>query len=378
MKIRLGASAFILLAIALYFIAEPRQGGLDFNDESLQRILASKSPHLQKKIHDLVFPKSFYQDRKTSDAVRKPSEVENLIYELAPQLWWHSQENQAQSDPFDFLHRSELRFYQSYTGFSLYPKTDQLVMAEGKINAETLAKNYSQSLLRPFEKKGLDEGRSGYYLNYKGPEETVLRNPLTSEKSLQKAPLFWRVSRHPDIELLQNQDPNAVILLLEFWYHSVSNPIPTYLGSHQGDWESFAFLVHFKISNPNQKLTYKVLKIYLSAHTQGRWACPSEAEKSEGTDPVRFQLYSALGTHATYLHAGAGDMGLLKDHMEKGIPWETWKWLSPLQLEPYYGFSGAWGKAHFHWSMTGPVPPGPHYKNLPNMEKFSFDAFECP
>ncbi len=300
-------------------------------EEALQVILSKKSRSLQGKLAPFINPHG--------------SESPELIKNLAPEIWWHPDERFPASDPLEFIAHSELKSWHLYQS--------QVVIEKGQIDPQVLSQKYNHPILRPFERSGLEGGKKGYFLNYLGD-----LNPKS--QSFPGAPLFWRISRHADISKFQEEDSESIILLVEYWYHSIYNPIHIYLGSHQGDWESFGFLI--KIENQSEGLSYQVLKAYLSAHTKGEWIHLKQIEKNEQS---RFVLYSSLGSHATYSFAGVGKHGILDDHMEKGFLWKSWEQLLPLQTQPYYGFSGGWGAAGIHWSMTGPLAPGPKYKYLP-------------
>ena len=303
------AGLLVILTILFFFLQakkSPPQLKEYFNEIGLQKIVASKSPELQKYLEPLLQPKSPWQDRENLIPGRELQPAEKILQNLAPHLWWHPNEKASASDPLEFLKHSERIQWGTHT-----------------------------------------------YLDYKGPAQKIFSQD-------EKIPLFWKVSRASDLERMQESDPASIILLIEFWYHSHDNPIWLYFGSHQGDWESFAYLIRFHADGK-----YDLLRVFLSAHTSGQWFCPSDLEWSSDSDPSRIHLYSALDTHATYSHAGLGELGILRDYTERGFEWQAWKWLTPIETENYYGFSGAWGKLSFHPSMSGPLAPHPKFKGLP-------------
>lgn len=361
---------FIIFAMGLMFALQPQSSGPVFNDLEFDQFIRTKSPQLQKQLQPILYPESLIQDRKLGKKNRDLSGLEALIYNLAPRIWWHPNEMQAHSDPLDFIAQSSLVERKSLPFIAGIPlkKTERIPV--GKIDPMELAKNYSDKNYRPLEYGGQNEGLSGMELYYKGALELFKPIGQMSAAEFEKlrAPLFWRVSRHFNLNLLQEADPNSIVLLIEYWYHSVYNPIPITLGAHQGDWEGFGFLVKFSLEK--QVIKHEVLQLYHSAHAQGAWVCIKDLE----IENERYNLYSSLGTHATYPHSGTGRLGILADKLERGKAWETWKWLSPLQLEPYYGFAGAWGKSSFHWSMTGPMAPGPKFKYYPRSSPKNLDS----
>lgn len=298
----------------------------EFDAQTLKSILSAKSKRLQAAV----------------------AQVDLIAKQLAPNIYFHSQERFLASDPMDFISQSELVHWKSFPGFSFLAQQRYVEIPKGQIDPQLLATKYGRSIFRPYELSGLEAGREGYYLNLVSPPQV----------NLEKAPILWRLSHHPDLKNLQDfSDPNSVILLIEYWYHADHNPISIYFGSHQGDWESFAFLIKISTeSNP------QLLATYLSAHQDGQWYCSTDLEKGEDG---RIDLYSSLGSHATYAHSGTGNLGILPDYTEKSILWKSGTHLRALINEPYYGFTGAWGAAYFHWGMTGPMPPAPRYKYLP-------------
>jgi hypothetical protein len=335
----------LLVWAALYLITKPVPSRPNFTEEGLSQIFSTKSLELRKELEPIVHPQSFAQNRDGGATLRELTAAEKIIYDLAPRLWWHSKEEQAQADPLYFISQSDLYFWRGQKWLPGLPLEKTKIISSSNLTPKILAEKYNE-LSRPYEQSGLDHGLSGYYLEYGGPRSHT-----------DKAPLFWRVSRHSATRGFQSTNPDSIVLLIEFWFSSVYNPIPIYLGSHQGDWEGFAYLIQFDWSRDKKSLSSKLLAAYLSEHRHGVWVCADKLERD--SDNHRVNLYSALGTHATYSFAGTGHGGVLSDHMERGREWKTWEWLSPLQLEPYYGFAGAWGEVRVHWSMTGPLPPGP-------------------
>src|SRR6185295_4253980 len=93
------------------------------------------------------------------------------------------------------------------------------------------------------------------------------------------------------------------------------------------------------------RFTHRPLAAYYSMHDGGSWRCAQQIEWTPETEgrshPVGF---SALGTHATYPEPGNYRSLIITDHASQGRAWNSWTNLRPLVLEPYYGYSGAWGE----------------------------------
>lgn len=279
-------------------------------------------------------------------------DIQPWIESAAPVIWWHRQEKFKAVDPQKTFESSELWYREVHPLFFFLNQREKLIGPAATVNKKSLLVEDTSPFLhfsRLFESAGIKRGRAGFELRY-----DILKIPSFTPPP----PLLWRLSLSPIFRDLQTQNEAELIIPIEFWYFIQHNPIPIYFGTHHGDWESF--LILFRVSSIDGNILANIKHVYTSAHGGGQWRCPEELEYSQN----RLQLLSALDTHATYTTAGL-QWRLYPDRTEKGEAWETWHNLKALVQEPYYGFSGSWGRTSFiHW-MNGPISPGPNFKFLP-------------
>lgn len=314
----------------------------------------------------IAFPLCAALCRAESDAVAES--LDELLAEIAPRIWFHPEERWGPSDPRDFVRESSLWYRDPPAReLRLAPRGEvdpkELgALSSGKYRAAArnpgafrpslfISPASAAPVTRPGEAGGLGDGQ-GFYLHHEGREEA------TSEemRSLSgRVPLLWRLG--PNSADLRAPEPDQKRRLVEFWYHSPYNHATGVgLGNHQGDWEGFSLLVD------SRGATHSVRAAYLSAHEGGSWICASALPK--GPDG-KLELYSALGTHATYAQEGTPRRFPASDSTARGFAWETWKALRALVDEPYYGYSGAWGSIGPFAFMHGPMPPAPGLKTIP-------------
>jgi hypothetical protein len=272
------------------------------------------------------------------------------ISAAAPVVWWHPKEIYKAVDPIEATAEAEM-WYREVKAY--FPFITEKEVDLGPADISTAQKisydgfNPYTEITRLFEFQGIKHGLGGFELRYD-----------SNKKLVKPAPLFWRLSLSPLFKEIQNADPNRVLVPIEFWYFMTYNPVDIYFGNHAGDWESF--MVVFDVHLENKVITSTPLYTYTSAHAGGSWTCSDQLEFKNG----RLQLYSGLGTHATYTKPGV-HWRIYPDRTARGSAWDSSRYLRPLVQEPYYGFSGSWGATSFiHW-MNAPLAPGPDFKYLP-------------
>jgi hypothetical protein len=119
-------------------------------------------------------------------------------------------------------------------------------------------------------------------------------------------------------------------------------------GAHEGDWERMDVLLRDAGDD-----RYEPLAIQLGVGREGPLApgvveTPWRAPRSvDGHRPV---VSAARDTHALSVARAESCSGCLR--------WETWRSLSDVRKEPWYGFGGAWGQPGPTDATTGPL--GPH------------------
>ncbi|MCM2324140.1 MAG: Vps62-related protein, partial [Oligoflexia bacterium] len=226
---------------------------------------------------------------------RVRNELEATLKRYAPRLWWHPDERFGPMDPLEYFKRSTL-----------------------------------QPLPGPRNGRRTASLQNALYLRYEGAPPDFPRNAAAI---LERAPLFWRVGSPSG--LLGQAPPGKYRVLIEYWYYSPYNDTkPLGLGNHEGDWEGMAMLVEF--GHDSSRLTHELKAAYYAAHEGGSWHCASELGWTEAHTPggARPLAFSALGTHATYPREGRYRSTVLIDRAARGIPWDSWNRLLPLELEP--------------------------------------------
>jgi hypothetical protein len=299
-------------------------------------------------------------------SLKKPRELgegrvaEQIVSFYAPKIWWHSKERYPATDPMSFIQHSSLRV-RGLSG------REKVLAPFGQVRAQQLAKiENSDFSARPYQ-TGFVWNGSGYFLRLEDSRQGSRQ--LSSSES---APILWRLGEGSFADLLSrtvthsgeslNDSESKRRIILEYWYQMPYNLATRIgIGNHQGDWEGVAILIELSIKD--SRLEHRLLAAYFAEHETGTWKCANELLKAE--DGIHIEAFSAKGTHATYPAPGSYRNGPLTDEAERGVPWETWHSMRALALEPYYGFSGAWGEPRFFSFMTGPMVPGPGTKALP-------------
>lgn len=297
-------------------------------------------------------------------------EVSEMTRSYAPRIWWHPKEKAGPMDPITYVEHSSLWLRRRDGG-------DQRLAPKGKVDPSAIGWESTDSyavsdrrvtpasigpLTRPGDPEGLPSGE-GFYLRYEGPTKLLEKSQDDSSIS---GPLFWRVGMMPrEIPFVSSE---RVRVLIEYWYFSPFNEATGVgVGNHQGDWESLAAIIELAVDEGG-KLQHWPKAFYLSAHEGGSWHCASDLNwvSSSASEGIRHpELFSALGTHATYAEEGDYGIFLIADRARKGHRWDAWQDLRPIAHQPYYGYSGAWGDIGIFLFMSGPLGPGPGFKPVP-------------
>lgn len=367
-------TSLLLLAAALakansgapVVVANPAKAGAEKK--------SSESP-VDSYVRMLLHPELGWKPRKTKDSESEPElspsddqirkELKKMLATYAPRVWWHRKDPYPPTDPLEFIERSSLNF-RGPSG------KERVIAPVGHVRPEDLALvGGANPHSRPYQ-EGLALNGSGYFLRNEDPQ-----NGARKLASFKSSPMFWRLGQGAFAQTLMHEtaregvDASKKRIVIEYWYHVPYNLATRIgIGNHQGDWEGIAMLIELEVKNG--ELSHRLLASFFSEHESGTWKCPSEVLRSP--DDSHIEAFSASGTHATYPAPGPHRNNVLIDETERGIRWDSWENLKPLALEPYYGFSGAWGEPRFFSFMTGPLVPGPGYKPLPR-ESNEKDAF---
>jgi hypothetical protein len=290
---------------------------------------------LKEVLGMLAQPKSLVQGFDKTLA----REVTRMLKAYAPRIWFHPREADSAMDPLRFVQDASFWIRRHGRG-------DELIAERGKVKPEEIAAVQSQPTAR-------------YFLRYEG---SLGRDTASAQRPVVDPPILWKlgVLPPPTGRIARN------VVLLEYWYHMAYSRGVFGIGDHQGDWEGLSFLVELGF-DAKGRLTHRPLAAYYAAHEGGKWHRPEELSWIQDPETGRHpEAFSALGSHATYPSAGKFNTVLIIDVTDRGKAWDTWKSLRPLNLEPYFGYSGAWGAASFFSFMSGPLVPGPT-KTLPKL-----------
>ncbi len=339
-------------------------------------------------------------------AARRRAEIEEMLKAYAPRIWLHPKEPYQPMDPMEFIQGSSLYYRHGWS-------KKELIARKGEVKANELGLMNSSEYRRTprflfFWEKGhsvlpssmfpiMRPYHSGYLLNGEGYvlkyEENLLRRLVRRlggakkpHESIAKVPIFWRLGKLPSFaQTTQSRFPDRELVVIEYWYHlpySFANRFG--IGNHQGDWEGMAMLVELRL-DPEQRLKHRLVAGYFASHEGGTWECGSSLSwsESDSDEPMRAlastqelparslhpTVYTARGTHATYTAPGSYETRFITDRTGRGESWDTWNLVRPLELEPYYGYTGAWGDVNLFSFMSGPLVPGPGYKTLPKHDQ---------
>ena len=303
------------------------------------------------------------QSHKAHNSPKKKEQLDQLVQAYAPRIWWHAADPFGPTDSLKFIQNSEL-WEKPILGRA------KMLKARGEINAVELNRT---------------GGSRQYLVNaaIKKIERLNLSEPVKPAADLSDvAPIFWKLSTHPVVGELQNRSDGHQRIILEYWYHtdySHAN-LPLGIGNHQGDWEGMAVVVDLSLDEQNQLAHYPVA-LYYAAHEGGQWFCPSEVTWIDESPPeertgrslasvarpkrLHPEAFSAVGTHATYPKEGQFWSGVKTEQTRRDRAWNSWKWVTPLNNEPYLGFEGQWGDTSYLPTMSGPRLPGVSGKSLP-------------
>jgi hypothetical protein len=318
----------------------------------------------------------------------------NTITALAPLVYLHSSEDFFPDNPMRFIHSSSLRWSEIFISDSLNisqlvaprnfvspnrlgsvtPKIPRYVHTPLPMAAACIPKQnkskvrfYSTNYTRPYDSEKRAEDKetpysdtwlnncyktAGFYLDLDNTDEARegMTNTSDNPHVYSGAPVFYEYQPHSYIT---------------YWFFYAYDEFRTdglVFQSHEGDWERVSILLDF--DEEPQMIRY----YYHSHHSDKLW---KDIILDEG-HPV---VYSALGTHASYDTADShpieeipvvgGVLGV-SDHTDAGYKWSTWNNLLRVEIQPWYGYGGAWGAVRGGGTTvsgemnTGPLGPSRH------------------
>lgn len=292
-------------------------------------------------------------------------EIEQMLHTYSPRLWLHPKEKYLPTDPSHFLAQSSL-WIRGLWGLA------RKIVQRGSVEASELGFGSTGAYLR-LAGLELRQPASVFFQQRIFDPFYLKHEPRTDEASHEilsdTPPVFWKLGSEALMKELQPIDspPRRKRILVEYWFHyPYSYATSIGIGNHQGDWEGIAALIELE-ATPKGALSHRLLAAYYAAHEGGTWHCATETNR-------RPEAFVALGTHATYFREGTHRSSFLPDVTSRGRLWETWRSLRPIAREPFFGYSGGWGEASWLSFMSGPLAPGPDFKNLPKDPSGTIEA----
>jgi hypothetical protein len=137
---------------------------------------------------------------------------------------------------------------------------------------------------------------------------------------------------------------------------------------HEGDWERIGVLLRRGATRDD----YIPISVRYHAHDGNRdvaWRAVRRTAAAGAADATHPLVYSARGSHASYWRAGSyenvfeagGRRQFAVRDTAVACPdcpqWRTWERLVDAQVQPWYGFGGAWGQMGGIAGTTGPLGP---------------------
>jgi hypothetical protein len=309
----------------------------------------------------------------TSSTISSIPQIDRLTYSALS--WDDAQKLLAQYAPFVWLARGEKYFpvnvewyfqhcYMAYEVSGL--NSDPVLVNYGQINDANIAQQSYASASSHFAQGSYD--RSSFYLSF--PNAGTVTPPTAAPCT---APVYANVIDRTDSAGLQYRD-----LLYAFFYSYDE----AFAASHEGDWEHIVVRI--------DPLGGNILAIFYQTHgqhdTYSNWYYPpnqtpphpvnDDASQAYNAfqyyvDPVTQQttprcvVYSAIGSHASYTHAGSFvTPGGTTDTASQGTSWDTAQnvvVMDPAILD-WVMYSGLWGNPHSS-GVAGNPPSGPAAQN---------------
>jgi outer membrane protein assembly factor BamB len=327
-----------------------------------------------------------------------PPDVPETVLKYAPLVYLHSGDEYRPGDPTTFINNSALLwFHEGGCG-------PELVAEGGAVRPERLGRQaaggstYSHRAILPrtsddapclhsnvafsaadhtrphdgSKRSGPENNywwdnpfyeREGFYLDL-SDSQTLRRGMSPPAADRPGAPVFYEYVQHRYVTYWFFYPYN------QFRAENPENGFSRPVQEHEGDWER----VSIQLDQDDRPVN-----VNYHSHDDGSVVPWDLVDKFDGTHPV---VFSAKGSHASYPAADEyqtlcfdrpviNDEVCALDRTDYGPMWPTWRNLSDVGSQPWYGFGGAWGAVdaldtpfgsflgpHF----TGPLGPSP-YKN---------------
>lgn len=262
---------------------------------------------------------------------------------LAPIVRFHEDDRYMPMDPVEFIQLSRFRHHRALQLDQGYDKLD-------RVWRTTNSKS------------------SRYYdipisvINSYGPHDGKNRRPRDPNRGER-----WNVFLEPDGNPKGESDPDGVVptffvhvkvtprrfagqdepasYVQYWWFHGYN--VATFPARHQGDWEYAAAVIVGDV----------FAGAYMWQHTRSVFYAADELEYHDD----HWVAYCALGTHAVHRSPGRRWYPIGLDHTSALGPWmRTWRYLEPLEAQPWRDFAGAWGEVGAIPGIsftTGPLGP---------------------
>lgn len=223
---------------------------------------------------------------------------------------------------------------------------------------------------RPYDTGGRPSGvdvQEGWVLDLDDDARTP--KPDVSDEGPQRVlngvPVYYEV--HPPLAA------DAQEVRITYWlFYGLSQPpgpsAATQFLVHEGDWERISVLLRRGATRDD----YVPVSVRYHAHDGNRdvtWGAVRRSAAAGAVDATHPLVYSARGSHASYWRAGSyenvfapgGRRQFAVRDTAIACPdcpqWRTWEQLVDAQVQPWYGFGGAWGQLGGMAGTTGPLGP---------------------
>ncbi|HEX8199893.1 MAG TPA: Vps62-related protein [Isosphaeraceae bacterium] len=263
-----------------------------------------------------------------------------LVRHYAPIVYLHEDEPWGPANPDRFIAGSELKFSVNNARDHTFDETpDPQKLGSGGYRYKGVRSNECSrprdGRCEAVRKAHRLDDNEGYYLD--------LKDSFRHLDKTRSGPVYWEFASRRYIKYW-------------FFYRQSGDRFSTgdVIHVHEGDWEHV--VVNLDDRNRARSVTFH-------EHNRSETIAWNKVEKPEG-EGDHFIVYSALGSHASYPHAGFHPCGgsLVKDavcidHAKKAVKWDTAADLRRATPQPWYDYGGAWGHNGLSEGLSGPIGP---------------------
>ncbi len=273
---------------------------------------------------------------------------QNLLNKYAPVYYFHLEEKYFPDSVDEYLGNAELRFHYRL-------RKDDAILAKGEVNQQTMIsqRHRNKDALGRYTDEFISSkdfrdtyNHGGFFLEV--PDDLADKDSVYfGDQNLDRTPIYATAYRC-----------SKGTINLQYWLFYPYNLAPAVAGvrlNHEGDWE------HITIRLDKSE---NISEVYFASHNdEGESYLLDSIEVHKGTHPV---VYSALGTHASFVSAGVQDRGwyLPSDYTGKGAFLDATERVlnvgdgsTVLSNQDFILYGGLWGEIGNTTISTGPKTP---------------------